>query len=133
LALERRTGDFVRGLIRAGEASVVHDLSDGGLAAAAAEMAMAARVGVTLNATSHPHAHYYLFGEDQARYLIATSDPDALIAKAHAAGLHASLVGRADGTAFASEAGLFSVPLEALTRANEAWLPGFMGEPSADP
>ncbi len=115
LALERKTGDFVRGLIRAGEVSVVHDLSDGGLAAAAAEMAMAARVGVTLNATSHPHAHYYLFGEDQARYLIASSDPDALIAKARAAGVHANLAGRAGGTDFASEAGLFSVPLEALT------------------
>ena len=42
LALERKTGDFVRGLIRAGEARVVHDLSDGGLIAASAEMALAA-------------------------------------------------------------------------------------------
>jgi phosphoribosylformylglycinamidine synthase II len=131
LGLERRTGDFVRGLIRAGEAKVVHDLSDGGLVAAAAEMAMAARVGVVLNATSHPHAHYYLFGEDQARYLIATADPDALIAKAHAAGVHASLAGHAGGTAFAGEGGLFSLPLEALTNANEAWMPGYMESPAA--
>ena len=127
LALERKTGDFIRSLIMAGEAKVVHDLSDGGLAAAAAEMAMAARIGVTLNASSHPHAHYYLFGEDQARYLLATSDPAALIAKAHAAGLHANIVGHAGGEAFASE-GLFSLPLSDLTKANEAWLPGFMGE-----
>ena len=127
LALERRTGDFVRGLIRAGEVKVVHDLSDGGLIAAAAEMAMAAGVGVTLNASSHPHAHYYLFGEDQARYLIATKDADALIAKAHAAGVHASPAGVAGGDVFASAAGLFSVPLAVLTAANEAWLPGFMG------
>jgi phosphoribosylformylglycinamidine synthase len=127
LALERKTGDFVRGLIRAGEVKVVHDLSDGGLIAAAAEMAMAAGVGVTLNASSHPHAHYYLFGEDQARYLIATKDADGLIAKAHAAGVHASPAGVAGGDVFASAAGLFSVPLAVLTAANEAWLPGFMG------
>ncbi|MDR3472600.1 MAG: AIR synthase related protein, partial [Devosia sp.] len=127
LALERKTGDFVRGLIRSGETRVAHDLSDGGLVAAAAEMAMAARLGVTLNATSHPHAHYYLFGEDQARYLIATSDPDGLIAKAHAAGVHASVVGRAGGQVFASEAGLFSLPIDTLIAANEAWLPGYMG------
>ena len=73
LRLERRAGDFVRGLIRAGEAAVVHDLSDGGLVAAAAEMALASGVGVVLNATSHEHAHFYLFGEDQGRYLVATT------------------------------------------------------------
>jgi phosphoribosylformylglycinamidine synthase len=127
LALERKTGDFVRGLIRAGETRVVHDLSDGGLVAAAAEMAMAADVGVTLNATSHEHAHFYLFGEDQARYLIATSNAEALIAKAQAAGVHASVAGRAGGNRFASEAGLFSMPLAALRDAHEGWLPAFMG------
>ena len=31
LAAERRNGDFVRALIRAGKVSAVHDLSDGGL------------------------------------------------------------------------------------------------------
>jgi phosphoribosylformylglycinamidine synthase len=125
LALERKTGDFVRGLIRAGEATVVHDLSDGGLIAAAAEVALAADVGVTLNATSSENPHFYLFGEDQARYLIATPDPDALIGKAGAAGLHAAVVGQAGGDALAS-AGLFSVPLATLREAHEGWMPGYM-------
>jgi len=127
LGLERRAGDFVRGLIRAGEAKVVHDLSDGGLVAAAAEMALAADVGVVLNATSHEHAHFYLFGEDQGRYLIATSDPNALIARAHAAGVHASVAGKAAGDALASAQGLFSVPLSALREAHEGWMPAYMG------
>jgi phosphoribosylformylglycinamidine synthase II len=127
LELEKRAGDFVRGLIRAGEASVVHDLSDGGLVAAAAEMALAGGVGVVLNATSHEHAHFYLFGEDQGRYLIATTDPDALIAKAHAAGVHASVAGRAEGEALASAQGLFSVPLATLRAAHEGWMPAYMG------
>jgi phosphoribosylformylglycinamidine synthase len=127
LALERKTGDFVRGLIRSGETTIVHDLSDGGLVAAAAEMALASNVGVTLNATSHEHAHFYLFGEDQARYLIATTDPDTLIAKAHTAGVHASIAGKAGGDVFASEAGLFSLPLQTLRDAHEGWMPGYMG------
>jgi phosphoribosylformylglycinamidine synthase len=127
LAHERRVGDFVRGLVASGAARVVHDLSDGGLVAAAAEMALASNVGVTLNATSHEHAHFYLFGEDQGRYLIATRDADALSAEAHAAGVHASVAGRAGGDAFASEAGLFSLPLAALREANEGWLPRYMG------
>ncbi len=126
LVLERRAGDFVRGLIRAGEATVVHDLSDGGLVAAAAEMALAADVGVVLNATSHEHAHFYLFGEDQGRYLIATTEPEALIARAHAAGVHASVAGQAGGDALASAQGLFSLPLPALREAHEGWMPAYM-------
>jgi phosphoribosylformylglycinamidine synthase len=126
LALERRNGDFVRGLIRSGVLSVVHDLSDGGLIAAAAEMAMASNVGLALNATSHPHAHFYLFGEDQGRYLVATRDPDGLIAKARAAGVHASVAGLAGGEALACE-GLFSIALAKLREAHEEWLPRYMG------
>eukprot|EP01035_Chromulina_nebulosa_P007136 gene7136-9620_t len=49
LALERRTGDMIRALILAGDLRTVHDLSDGGLVAAAAEMAMASNVGLALN------------------------------------------------------------------------------------
>jgi phosphoribosylformylglycinamidine synthase II len=128
LALERRVGDFVRGLIGSGAARVVHDLSDGGLVAAAAEMALAAGVGVVLNATSHEHAHFYLFGEDQGRYLIATAEPEALIGRAQAAGIHASVAGKAGGEVFASAAGLFSIPLSRLREANESWLPRYMGE-----
>ncbi len=127
LVLERRAGDFVRGLIRSGQAKVVHDLSDGGLVAAAAEMALAADVGVVLNATSHEHAHFYLFGEDQGRYLIATGDAEALIAKAHAAHVHASVAGTAGGDTLASAQGLFSVPLAALREAHEGWMPAYMG------
>src|SRR5471030_2584560 len=52
LAAERRNGDFVRGLIRWGAVRTVHDLSDGGLAMAAAEMALASNRGLTLDATS---------------------------------------------------------------------------------
>jgi phosphoribosylformylglycinamidine synthase len=126
LVLERKTGDFVRGLIRAGEASVVHDLSDGGLLAGVAEMALAANVGVSLNASAHQHPHFHLFGEDQARYLIAVADPAGLIAKARAAGLHALVAGQAGGDALVST-GLFNVPLQALRDAHEGWMPGYMG------
>ena len=41
LAAERRHGEFVRALIRDGLVTAVHDLSDGGLLVALAEMAMA--------------------------------------------------------------------------------------------
>ncbi len=125
LALERKTGDFVRGLIEAGKLTVVHDLSDGGLIGAAADLALASDTGVVLDATSEQHAHILLFGEDQARYLVAVQDAEALIAAARDAGLHASVVGRAGGTDFASK-GLFSIPLAELRRRHEGWLPDWI-------
>ena len=85
LAAERRNGDFVRAEIRAGRVSACHDLSDGGLLVAAAEMALAGGVGARLRA---PLADGLagLFGEDQARYLLAVRDPEALLQRAAAAG-----------------------------------------------
>jgi phosphoribosylformylglycinamidine synthase len=125
LAVERRNGDFVRGLITSGAVSTVHDLSDGGLALAAAEMALASGVGMTLAATSAAHAHPFLFGEDQARYLLAVADPAPILAAAASAGVPAAVVGQAGGQAFSS-GGLFSIPLAELRAANEGWMPAFM-------
>ena len=96
-------------------------------ARAVAEMALASKVGVTLNATSHPHAHLYLFGEDQGRYLIATHDPGPILGAAKAAGVHAIVAGAVGGDAFGSKE-LFSIPLEKLRKANEAWMPAYMGD-----
>ena len=42
LAAERRNGDFVRSMIRDGLVAACHDVSDGGLLVALAEMAIAA-------------------------------------------------------------------------------------------
>ena len=125
LKAERRNGDFVRGLIRGRKVSAVHDLSDGGLVCTAAEMALASNVGVALTATSEHNAVPYLFGEDQARYLVATNDPDAVIAAAKSAGVHAIVCGEAYGDVFSSRE-LFSIPLSELRAANEGWLPGYM-------
>jgi len=94
LAAEKAHGDFIRAnraLIKA-----CTDLSDGGLALAAFELAEAAGVGVTLDAADTPT----LFGEDQARYLIACNfdQAEALMIAATAAGLPLVTVGKFGGT-----------------------------------
>jgi phosphoribosylformylglycinamidine synthase len=127
LALEKKTGDFVRGLIRSGAVTVVHDLSDGGLICAAAEMALAGKIGVRLAADSGLPIHAELFGEDQARYLIAVP-PGAAAQIAHDAGLAGVVIaeiGVAGGDAVEVE-GVLSVGLEALSAAHEGWLPAYM-------
>ena len=115
----------MRGLIEAGELTCVHDLSDGGLIGAVADMALASDCGVELDATSAAHAHILLFGEDQARYLVATPDASAIIAAAQEAGLHASVVGRAKGRDLVS-GDLFRLPLDHLREMHESWLPNWI-------
>jgi phosphoribosylformylglycinamidine synthase len=124
LAAERRNGDFVRGLIRSGAVRVVHDLSDGGLALAATEMALASDQGVTLEIAADD-ALALLFGEDQSRYLIAVSDPAPIVEEAARAGVPLSRVGTAAGGDFAV-AGLFSLPIATLRSAHEDWMPSYM-------
>src|SRR6476619_4526367 len=71
LAAEKRNGDVVRGMIHAGTASAAHDVSDGGLLIALAEMAMASGIGAALDAVPEDTpAHAFWFGEDQARYVV---------------------------------------------------------------
>ena len=69
LEAERRNGEFVLSLIRAGRVSAVHDLSDGGLAVALAEMAIAGGIGASVEAHGRL-AHAFFFGEDQGRYVL---------------------------------------------------------------
>jgi len=93
LDAESAHGEFIlanRDMIRA-----CCDLGDGGLALAAFEMAEASGVGVTLDTSDTAT----LFGEDQARYLIACNfdQAEALMAAATQAGLSIQSVGRFGG------------------------------------
>ena len=132
LAAERRNGDLVRGLVRERLVETVHDLSDGGLAAAAAEMALGSDVGLWLGTQGPLPLHAWLFGEDQARYLLAV--PPAreaeVLERARAAGVAAAVVGDAGGDRLHAK-DAFDIPLEQLRAAHEAWLPAYMGEPGA--
>ncbi len=127
LTAERRNGDLVRAQIRAGHVAACHDLADGGLAVAAAEMALAGDIGVTLTPPEDKDLplHGWLFGEDQARYLVATADPEALLAAAAAAGVPATTVGRSGGDALTLPEG-GAIWRSELRAAHEAWLPALM-------
>jgi phosphoribosylformylglycinamidine synthase len=74
LAAERRNGDFVRRLVNEFGCAAAHDLSDGGLAVALAEMSLLTRVGATIEALPPGLKHAVLFGEDQGRYLVCLDE-----------------------------------------------------------
>jgi phosphoribosylformylglycinamidine synthase len=94
LDAEKRNGTFIRAnrdLIQA-----CSDLSDGGLAVAAFEMAEAAGLGVHLDSEDMAT----LFGEDQARYVIACNfdQAEALMVAASSAGVSIETVGKFGGS-----------------------------------
>jgi phosphoribosylformylglycinamidine synthase len=93
LAAEARNGRFL--LANRALVSAATDLSDGGLALAAFEMAEAAGLGVSLS----PADLAGLFGEDQARYLVAApaEKAAALLAAGAAAGVPVAEVGHFGG------------------------------------
>ena len=75
LAEEKRLGEKVLAAIHAGLVSACHDVSDGGVLMAIAEMALAGDIGLTLtDALDNP----LWFAEDQGRYLLSTDQPEAL-------------------------------------------------------
>jgi phosphoribosylformylglycinamidine synthase len=126
LPAERRNGDFVRAAIAAGQIRACHDASDGGLLIAVAEMALGANHGITLvqPETSLP-AHAFWFGEDQARYIAATSDAAALIQAAQAAGVPAARLGRVDGADLTLPDGT-PISLRRLAEAHGRFFPAWM-------
>jgi phosphoribosylformylglycinamidine synthase len=126
LAAERRNGDFVRNIIQGGFVAACHDLSDGGLLVALGEMAMAGMRGLTLGPfPSELPVHAYLFGEDQARYVIETPDPQTVLQAAGAAGVPARLIGVVAGASLTLSGGS-AISVATLKATNEAWLPGYM-------
>src|SRR5262249_51379717 len=127
LALEKKNGDFVRSLIRDGIATAAHDVSDGGLLVALAEMAMAAKMGATLNAPAGLPAHAFWFGEDQARYIVTLDEARlrGVNETASRAGVSLLRLGTTGGDALTGT-GERPILLERLSERFEGWLPGYM-------
>ena len=126
LDAEARTGGLVLSLLNDGLVSACHDLSDGGLAVAAAEMAIAGGIGATLTAPAGDvPAHAFFFGEDQSRYLIAVEDTAVVLDRAREAGIPAAIVGTTGGDTL-TFADNDTISLAALRTASEDWLPAYM-------
>jgi phosphoribosylformylglycinamidine synthase len=135
LRAERRTGDFVRAMIGRGLLNAVHDVSDGGLAVALAEMALAGGVGAMIDQAQPFGVAGSLFGEDQGLYLVTVPD-EALtefLACAAENDVPADPIGRTirDRIIFELDEGDWCVTLADLRAAHEGFFPALMGEDAA--
>jgi phosphoribosylformylglycinamidine synthase len=146
LAVEKRNAAFVRKLVQEGLVHAAHDVSEGGLACAIAEMALSSGLG----AFADLYGHYIgaprgfgpgvslrgiLFGEDNARYVLAAprTSTTRIEALAKEAGVpcHCLLAGNGfsknDEVGFNfDEFGMPGVELSKLRAAHEGWLPAYM-------
>ncbi|HEX8192198.1 MAG TPA: phosphoribosylformylglycinamidine synthase subunit PurL [Allosphingosinicella sp.] len=140
LQAEKAAGAFVRQLIESGDATAVHDVADGGLLVAIAEMALASGIGAEISPAGDGWActdgrtlAAAMFGEDQGAYLVTLRSPLALKDLALEAGTDAWLLGSTGVPAAVSGApGIWIeddgfVSLEDLRRANERFFPELMG------
>ena len=129
LATERRHGELVRALCEQGHIEACHDLSDGGLYVALAEMALASGIGADLE----------LPEDCESRDGLAVRrGPGALSAggragsarrgrgRAGRAGVLARRVGTTGGVAL-TLAGGDAISLQELAEIHRSWLPSLMG------
>ncbi|WP_295913867.1 phosphoribosylformylglycinamidine synthase subunit PurL [uncultured Bartonella sp.] len=124
---EKKNGCFVRKLITAGMITACHDLSDGGLAIALAEMVIKSHRGISAKLTGKMPAHAELFGEDQARYLISVN-ADKYVAveeQAKKAGVKLTNLGKVTGQDLVVEEHI-KLSAKQLENAYESWFPDFM-------
>jgi phosphoribosylformylglycinamidine synthase len=138
LAAEKAAGALVRDAIARGLVSAVHDVSDGGLLVAAAEMALAGNIGLRIEGEWFDgHAASRLFGEDQGRYLVAAREADALVEAAEAAGVEIMFVGRTGGRAIEDDDNpddrtpRLRIALDSLRGAHQGFFPNLMGADAA--
>ena len=110
-----------------GVATAVHDLSDGGLAVALAEMAMASGIGATVTQPGDHSPTAVFFGEDQGRYLVTArrSTLDALFERAEKAGVSMPQIGTTGGADL--QFGISpAISVAKLREAHENWFPAYM-------
>ena len=126
LLSERRHGDLVRALIGEGVATAVHDVSDGGLLVALAEMAVASGIGADLDRPLLP-AQAFWFGEDQGRYIVTVKPAVAekTMQRARSSGVPARQLGFTGGDALTLQDER-PILVAKLRERFESWLPAYM-------
>ena len=132
LAIEKANGDFVRTHILNGTIRACHDVSDGGVLVALAEMAMASGIGARM--MTHPRdvpGHAFWFGEDQARYLVAVPDYTAFVRLADTAGIPAMRLGTSGGQDLTLPDG-GTISVAALKAAHASFFPSWMDGVTSD-
>ncbi|WP_341760661.1 phosphoribosylformylglycinamidine synthase subunit PurL [Candidatus Endowatersipora endosymbiont of Watersipora subatra] len=128
LLMEWAHGEFVKGAIRSGYVSACHDISDGGIAIALAEMCIASNYGAHCEINfSDRHPHAALFGEDQSRYIVAVDKKweDLFSSYLEDSDISSSYIGMVgDQRLIIND--LINITVEEIKEVYEFWFPNYM-------
>ena len=135
LDAERRTGALIRHRIGTRCLTAVHDVADGGVAVAVAEMALAGGIGAMIDRPLGLGPARALFAEDQGLYVVTIQDMALLdfLMSTDAAGVEVMPLGRTGGKRLIFELphGDYVVTLDRLRAAHEGFFPALMGADAA--
>ena len=128
---EKRNGELVRHLIKQGTVSACHDVSDGGILIAIAEMALASVkdamfLGVKITNPTNIPDHAFFFGEEQSRYILTSSDANSILEIAKRHNVTAKILGKTTKHQELTIDKIGNISLERCFEINERWLPEYM-------
>ena len=126
LDAEKRTGDLLRQLIAEKLVTAAHDISDGGLGVAVAEMSLHTSFGVHITLPASGNMHGWAFGEDQARYVVTTPDAKSLFAAAKIAAIPIARIGIVTAQAELQFGDHDTISVKTLRSLSEGCLPALM-------
>ena len=128
LAAEKRAGDFVRKLIEDGRVDTAHDVSDGGILVAVAEMALAGDIGADIGIAGMTQSIPFFFGEDQGRYVLTAAPEvaDRIEHELREAGLVHAIIGQTIGEKVLRVEREGEATLASLRALHEGWFPKYM-------
>ena len=125
--LEGRHGTLVRRAIADGLIDAAHDISDGGLMVAMAEMVMSGQCGAKIALPDSDTLHGWAFGEDQARYIVSVRDVAAFSALCEDAGVDAVQIGETISETQLTAGSLPPISKEEMVRWHTSPIPDLMG------
>ena len=128
---EKRNGDLVRNLIKQGTVSACHDISDGGILIAIAEMALASVkdamfLGVKITNPTNIADHAFFFGEEQSRYILTSPDANNILEIAKRHNVTAKILGKTTKNQELTIDKIGNISLQRCFEINERWLPEYM-------
>ncbi len=127
LQKERSNGDFLRSAIEKGWVTAAHDISDGGLAVALAEMSLAGKKGADITIESDLPLHAALFAESQGCYVVTVELTNSKAFKefAETANVPVCLIGTVGHNELKIENAL-TISLDELGKEHGSWMPSLM-------
>ena len=116
---ELQHGKFILDLASLGLIDACKDLSDGGIGIALAELCIMSKVGCEIISPKSLNVNQWLFGEDQARYIIITNKSEVIMNKAKSMNIEAKIIGKIKGNSFSLNNNKISI--EKITNIRNNW------------